>query len=1031
MKKILPIVVVGFLVLSGLGTVAVINGNINDTEFETKTEMFSMLFSSPVIKENDRNYVDVQLEETSHYLMHPGQPMIPKIVKTVELPFGVQNVKVDVTPKNVHEYKITEEIRPASAIMPLMSVRNDNVAEYEKDEKVYSNVELFPSDWYTSRVCCGLNADSELVTHVALHVFPVRYAPSAGKLSVADSIDVVITYDDPGSNLLPTVSTYDLVVIAPSEFTDDLGRFIDHKNNYGMKTMLKTTEEIYSEFSGVDKPEQIKYFIKDAIENWGVKYVLLFGGLNSLVFGIPRDDKSQGTNDWHVPVRYNNLYDHPEHPLEEESIFDPGVISDLYYADIYREGGVFEDWDPNGDGIFAAMSCPDVENDTGIDMYPDVYVGRLACRDSREAKTVIEKIINYEQNPADPSWFNKMVVVSGDGFLDQEKLGTQWDTNDLPDGKYTIKAQSKNEDEELGLVDTISVTLDRTVESLITFNHDDHLKITGYPFPPIAEITSPSNGDILGNTDVFYEPTESEAYCNGFSGWANIEYIDGIMHICGKTYDPRAYGAITDIHVWVENEEGQTVFSEWKNGFKMYYEGEWVTGERLLNGGGGALYYMPDDFEKVILWTSNGLFTGQQDVINEISKGCGFAFLSGHGSPMSWGDHYPGVPGNRQYGSITGLLTINYFGGPPYFPMNKLSNNDKLPVLVVGGCHNSQFNVSFLTTLLHNRFTSMWTWLPTPECWSWWLVKLPQRGAIATIGNTGLGYGTMGEDCTIGGLDGGISLDFFRHYGELGLDILGETYGQTIADYVETFDMEEDDHIKSVQQWVLLGDPSLKIGGYSSQQKLKPNICYDAAEVNPGTSLQLQASASDGTQPYVYHWDLDNDGVYDDATGETVDNCVWDTPGVYWVSVKVTDGNNNEAIYDTIVDVQKNQPPDTPSQLSGSTTVKPGISFRYITSAADSYGDNLYYLIDWGDDTESVVGPYYSGEEISASHTWSKHGSYTLKVKAFDTYAQESDWSEPLSVSMPKNKINTMPLILRFLQQHPVMYPLFQQLIQL
>ena len=158
-----------------------------------------------------------------------------------------------------------------------------------------------------------------------------------------------------------------------------------------------------------------------------------------------------------------------------------------------------------------------------------------------------------------------------------------------------------------------------------------------------------------------------------------------------------------------------------------------------------------------------------------------------------------------------------------------------------------------------------------------------------------------------------------------------------------------------------------------------------------------------------------------------------DTPGVYWVSVKVTDGNNDEAIYDTIVDVQKNQPPDTPSRLSGSTTVKPRMAYTYTTSAIDPYGDDLYYLFNWGDgSTESIVGPYASGEEVSASHTWSKQGSYALKVKAFDTYAQESDWSEPLGVTMPRNKpyINT-PFIISFLQQHPHLFPLLRQLLRL
>jgi hypothetical protein len=50
---------------------------------------------------------------------------------------------------------------------------------------------------------------------------------------------------------------------------------------------------------------------------------------------------------------------------------------------------------------------------------------------------------------------------------------------------------------------------------------------------------------------------------------------------------------------------------------------------------------------------------------------------------------------------------------------------------------------------------------------------------IASIENTGLGYRILDGDCTIGGLDGGICLEFFRQYGEEGHDVLGETYCQT------------------------------------------------------------------------------------------------------------------------------------------------------------------------------------------------------------------------------------------------------------
>jgi hypothetical protein len=815
MKNILPLLAVISLVLSGLGAGAITHHTTYDASTMEQTDMSTILFSPLIIENYKSEYVALHLQDIATYLMKPGQPMLPKVVKNIELPFGVRNVKVTVIPNEVQEFELAKEVRPSPVPIPLVPDTMTMVGTAEKDEMVYKSSELFPSTWYEYTVGCGLNAAHEHVTHVAVHIFPVRYVPAEGTLFVAENADVMVSYQEPLFNPFPQSSEYDLVIIAPAEFETALQPLVDHKNSVGMATTLMTTEDIYDGYSGVDKPEQIKYFIKDALEMWNIQYVLLVGGLDSLLWGKPRDDENQGTRDWHVPVRYNNLFDDPEHPLRSSSIFDPGVICDLYYMDIYEDGGNFSSWDPNGDGIFAAWWRPGVDNDTGIDMYPDVSLGRLACRNKREVTLMVDKIIEYEES-ADPSWFKKMVVVSGDGFLDQEDLDIQWDVSGLPDGEYTIYAQSKNPDDSYGPIDVINVTLDQTEASNITFLHDDHLKIDSYPFPPVAEITSPAEGSILGNTDFFYEPDEGEAYCNFFTGWANVSFEGGIMRIRGKAYDPQPYGNVTDIHVWVENSDDEIVFSDWRNNTEMYYEGEWITGERMLRGKGGALYYMPNDFEKEILWTSNGKLTGQSEVIAELSEGAGFVFFSGHGSPRVWGDHFPGVPGNRRYGSVTGLITLDLWGGPPFLPMDKISNTDKPFVLVVGGCHNSQFNVSWIGSIL-DRYLPLYLWTYggwAPECWSWWFTRLKGRGAIAAIGNTGLGYGTLGGDCNIGGLDGGISLEFFRQYGEEGHQILGDAYRETLTWYIGTFDMEEDDHVKSVQQWVLLGDPSLMMGGY-------------------------------------------------------------------------------------------------------------------------------------------------------------------------------------------------------------------------
>jgi len=568
--------------------------------------------------------------------------------------------------------------------------------------------------------------------------------------------------------------------------------------------------------------------------------------LKSMIYAKPKDNCNIGARGWYVPVRYSNMYDDPAFPLLASSLHDPGVISDLYYADIYEAGGEFSSWDGNNDGIFLSLGMPDVDDDPTIDFYPDVSLSRLACRSIDEVNTVVDKIINYESSPMDDSWFKKMIVISGDGFLDQTDLNINWDTTALPNGEYTIYAQSNNPQGEYGPVLEINVIKDDTQESIITYSHDDHLNpsiqdalTNGFPTQPVAEIVSVSEGDILGNTDVAFDPPYND-YCNEFFFWANVSYIDGILTIRGKSYDPKPYGNLSSFHIWIENQDGQMVFEDWRNDTEMYYEGEWTTGEKALLGRGGALYYMPEEFEREILWGSNGQLNTIDDVLTSINQGAGFVFFSGHGSPNVWADQYPGIFGDRGHSSFTGMEVtklslwgvLGVFSGTrkindlfPMYPMDSMNNGEKLPIAVVGGCHNSQFNVSMVRGVKEGLeilfpslgHSSMWCHgYAVPETFSWRLIRNPDGGAIASMGNTGLGYGMPGKQLTTGGGDSWITIEFFKQYGTEGQDILGDAYMQTLNSYIDNFDMTDlsAGHPKTITQWVLLGDPTLKIGGY-------------------------------------------------------------------------------------------------------------------------------------------------------------------------------------------------------------------------
>ena len=132
-----------------------------------------------------------------------------------------------------------------------------------------------------------------------------------------------------------------------------------------------------------------------------------------------------------------------------------------------------------------------------------------------------------------------------------------------------------------------------------------------------------------------------------------------------------------------------------------------------------------------------------------------------------------------------------------------------------------------------------------------------------------------------------------------------------------------------------------------------------------------------------------------------------------------------------LIKVGDNTPPDKPDTPSGTINGKAGKEYTYTTITTDEDGDQIYYMFDWGEDnTSGWLGPYNSGETCEASYTWKDKDNYQVRVKAKDTYDLESFWSDPLEISMPKNKAINTPF-LQFLAQHPHLFPLLRQLLML
>ena len=586
-------------------------------------------FSMPEVKENN-NFVNIHLDEVNSFISNTGEPVLPIYMETLEFPLGTNIKDIECIVTDMEEINLQKKIIPASKPVPWYN--ENDVIQIEKNEEIYSRDQLYPNSFYSYKLAGGLNRKNEHTAFLTIQLNPVRYNPIKDNIQFVKSIKLEISYEEPSEPLLFD-DEYDLLIISYDRFARLLEPLVTHKESHNIRTKLVTLEDIYHSVyfpvHGRDCAEEIKYFIKDAIEKWNVTYAMLVGNFKKM------------------PVRYASL-ESDKGGFYEELKF----LSDLYYADIYDSEGNFSSWDSDEDLIFGEWPDNSFRQDD-VDLSPDVHVGRLACMFGFEVRSLVNKIIDYEENAYGSDWFNKMVVIGGDTFEKSWEDGTDY-----------------NEGEE-----------------------------------------------------------------------ANKKAI------------------------------------------------EFMTG-----------------FEPTKLWTSIGNLNAQ-NMHNEISNGAGFLYMVGHGNPRNWATHT-----NGDYENWT----------EPYRNKNimQLTNKGMYPILMVGGCHNSEFDVTPINLLIDYEHSRIWTtWIL--ECWSWVFVKNFRGGAIASMGSSGFGGVNIGDhndndipDC-VEGADGWFETQFFRLYNEENIDVLGETYSQTVTDYVNNFPVYTDRYdCKIVETHILFGDPSLKIGGY-------------------------------------------------------------------------------------------------------------------------------------------------------------------------------------------------------------------------
>jgi hypothetical protein len=173
----------------------------------------------------------------------------------------------------------------------------------------------------------------------------------------------------------------DYVIITSQNLAPSFWELVKWKRKKGTYTVIKTVEWIERNYPGCDLAQRIRNFLKDAYERWGLKYVLLGGGVEI------------------VPIRYIRS-------KEYEGIYE--LPSDMYYSSLTGN------WNANNNEIWG-----EVEEDTipGDSVTYDIhlYVGRVPFYTEEEIKSFINKTINYEHGKVGikKEYQNKLLLVAG------------------------------------------------------------------------------------------------------------------------------------------------------------------------------------------------------------------------------------------------------------------------------------------------------------------------------------------------------------------------------------------------------------------------------------------------------------------------------------------------------------------------------------------------------------------------------------------------------------------------------------------
>ena len=370
-------------------------------------------------------------ERQSEYVQiaDEGCPNLPWYSVSLLLPQNTESRDIEFEFSDFVEIEGSHLLYPYQAPRPL-SLKED--MPFVVNENIYLSDDEYPTRYSSDVTTQYLNGYSFAFSGFT----PVRYIPSTGKLSYAQTVKVRVSCaasrNDKGKMLKTTdenksrvqrlahnpemsedyeqrgqrgIGGYELLVVTPSEWVSHFDEYKAFYDARGLRTKIVPLEDIYTSSEGRDEQEQIRAFISHEYENEDIMMVLLGGDVKL--------------------VPYRGLYCYVNHDYE-----DYGIPADMYY--VCLDGT----WNNDNDTLWG--------EEGEEDFLPELAIARLPFNNEEQFNNIMHKTMTYQTAPV-LGEFNDIVFGAehlGEGYYGNEDLELLIGEHD--DDDYTTIGIPKN-----------------------------------------------------------------------------------------------------------------------------------------------------------------------------------------------------------------------------------------------------------------------------------------------------------------------------------------------------------------------------------------------------------------------------------------------------------------------------------------------------------------------------------------------------------------------------------------------------------